>query len=411
MPRLATWHFGPDGSAMDGNSARGTFGMARMMDMVSMHKSAKAAFAKAHELDPRDGEINAHWANSLAIAQRLEVAKQHTGNQAGQDSEETKYLTARAAKKSWVLASEIKPTDIKMLKYGKEQTGVNDINRGPLTLAKGYGLEVKFNDRATSVLLLDTGAGGITIGRKLAERAGVVKIADSYFGGIGDQGAVQSYLGWVDKIKIGDVEFHDCIVDVSSKTDVNDEAGLIGADVFQKFLVTLNFRDWKLSLAPLPNNSAAADDDEMAQDRYIAPEMQSFTKFYRFGHDIVVPVVVSDKTTANFILDTGDDLNVISPKLAAQVTKASAQGNMHMKGVSGTVQNVMTGDKVILQFAKMRIESHDLPVFSMDSVSAYDGTEISGFIGIRTLTQMKMTIDYRDGLINLEVYEFKKATQ
>jgi hypothetical protein len=59
----------------------------------------------------------------------------------------------------------------------------------------------------------------------------------------------------------------------------------------------------------------------------------------------------------------------------------------------------------------MRIESHDLPVFSWDNQSAYEGTEIAGFIGIRVLVQMKMTIDYRDGLVNLEVYEFKKARE
>ena len=82
-----------------------------------------------------------------------------------------------------------------------------------------------------------------------------------------------------------------------------------------------------------------------------------------------------------------------------------------MKGVSGRVNEVLTGQKAILQFAKMRIESHDLPVFSADSISESEGTEIAGLIGIRVLAQMKMTIDYRDGLVNLEVYEFKKARE
>ncbi len=397
---------------LDANSPRGTFGIARMMEMVSMRKSAKAAFAKAHELDPDDGQIYARWLDSLPPADALEVLKKKSGDHPTErQAERIKYLSAITEKKPWVLATEAKATEIKMLPYGKELTGVNDINRsGPLNISKGYGLQVKFNDRTSSTLLLDTGAGGITIGRKLAEKAGVVRIADSYFGGIGDQGPVQSYVGWVDKIRIGDVEFHNCLVEVSTKNDVADEAGLIGADVFKKFLVTLDFRDWKLLLAPLPKNPAGASDDDVA-DRYIAPEMQSFTKFYRFGHDIVVPVVVSDKTVGNFILDTGADLNSVSPELAAQVTKASALGDHQMKGVSGRVQNVMTGNKIMLQFAKMRIESHDLPVFSMDNISAFEGTEIAGLIGIRTLTQMKMTIDYRDGLVNLEVYEFRKARE
>jgi predicted aspartyl protease len=306
----------------------------------------------------------------------------------------------------------LKPAELKILPYGKELTGVYDINRsGPQNISKGYGLQVKFNDRAGAVLLLDTGAGGITIGRKLAEKAGAVRIADTRIGGIGDQGSVASYVAWIDKVSISGIEFRNCVVVVSSRNDVADEAGLIGPDVFEKFLITLDFNEQKLRLAPLPANPTATSDDDRFQDRYIAPEMQSFTKFYSFGHDIVVPVVVNDKAIGNFILDTGADLNTMSPKFASQVTKASADGDYTMKGVSGKVQQVLTGQKAILQFAKMRIESHDLPVFSTDNISASEGTEIAGFIGIRTLVQMKMTLDYRDGLVNLEVYEFRKARE
>ena len=66
----------------------------------------------------------------------------------------------------------------------------------------------------------------------------------------------------------------------------------------------------------MPKNPSGASVDDDWQDRYIAPEMQGFTKFYRFGHDIVVPVVVNDKATGNFILDTGAGLNSMSPRLA-----------------------------------------------------------------------------------------------
>jgi tetratricopeptide (TPR) repeat protein len=399
---------------LDANSARGWLGLGRVYDMVSMRKQAAAAFANAHRLDPEDRQIFEFWLDSLPRAQQLEELKKHAGANPDEDqARRIKYLTAATEKKPFELITPIKPMELKMAPYGRERAGVYDINRnGPVTVSKGFALQVKFNDRASADLLLDTGASGITIGNKLAEKAGVVKIVDSYFGGLGDRGPVQSYLGWVDKINIGGVEFRNYIVEVSSKKDIVDEAGLIGADVFSKFLITLDFRNQKLMLAPLPKNPAAtSDDDEALEDRYIAPEMQGYTKFFHFSHDLVVPVVVSDKTVGNFILDTGADLNSISPKFAAQVTKASFQDDYRIKGVSGKIDRVATGDKVILMFAKMRIESHDLPVFSTDGVSAYEGTEIAGFIGIRTLVQMKMTIDYRDGLLNLEVYDFKKARE
>jgi tetratricopeptide (TPR) repeat protein/predicted aspartyl protease len=396
---------------IDTNSARGVYGMGRMLQMVSMNKRAKENFARAHQLDPDDHQITEDWLETLSYSERLEQLKKADGDTSARENR-LRYLAAVAQKKPWVLASETKPMEIKMPRYGRELTGVYDINRSaPQNISQGFGLQVRFNDRVGATLLLDTGAGGITIGRKLAEKAGAVKISDTWIGGIGDKGAVESYDAWIDKINIGGLEFHNCVVVVSSKNDIVDEAGLIGPDVFNRFLITLDFREQRMLLAPLPPSPGGASVDDEWQDRYIAPEMAGFTKFYRFGHDMVVPAIVNDKAAGNFILDTGAGLNSMSPKLAAQVTKASADDDYTMRGVSGRVQEVLTGKKAILQFAKMRIESHDLPVFSTDNISAYEGTEVAGFIGIRALVQMKMTIDYRDGLVNLEVYEFKKARE
>lgn len=399
---------------LDGNSARGVLGMARMFDMVSLHKKAQDAFAKAHQLDSEDREIFEYWIDSLPIAQRLEELKKHGDDT---NSRHMRYLSAIAQKKPWTLASELKPVTIKMPPTGREQARVDDIKygnaEGARPVSKGFGVQVKFNDRATATLLLDTGAGGITIGRKLAEKAGVVKMVEGSINGIGDKGGVEGYSGWVDKINVGSLEFHDCVVFVSSRTDIADESGLIGADVFDKFLITLDFKNQLLQLSPLPVNPAAQGkiDDEARQDRYVAPEMQGFTKFYSFGKDIVVPVVVNDKVLGNFILDTGGDSIIITPRMASQVTKASYTGEHIIHGVSGNVDKVLTGNKAILTFAKMRIASHDLPVFNIDRLSDEEGTEIDGFVGIHSLVQMKMTIDYRDGLVNLEPYEFRKATE
>jgi len=397
---------------LDANSARAQFGMGRMFQMVSMNKRAKETFAKAHELDPNDDQITQYWLETLPYAERLEQVKKIAGNHpTPQESARIELLTAVAKKKPWVLTTEIKPTEIKMLPYGSSQVGAfTGHSEGVANIHKGFALGVRFNDRVSADILLDTGAGGFVIGRKLAERIGVVKVADTFIGGIGDKGPVSGYIGWVDKIRIGGVEFKDCLVEVSSKGDVVDESGLMGTDVFEKFLVTLDFKEWRLLLAPLPNNPNAASQDDEWQDRYVAPDMQGYTKIWRFGHLLVLPVVVSDKAVGNFALDTGANGNLISPKLARQVTKLNYEG-YRMKGLSGDVKEVLNGDKAILQFAKMRVQSADIPVVSIGGTGGQDGTELEGLIGIRTLVQMKMTIDYRDGLVNLSVYDFRPARE
>ena len=397
---------------LDANSARAQFGMGRMYHMVSLNKRAKETFAKAHQLDPEDEQIFEYWVETLPYAERLEQLKKMAGDHpTAQESARIELLTAMAKKKPWVLTTEIKPTEIKMFPYGNSQVGVfTGHSEGVANVHKGAGVSVKFNDRVSANMLLDTGAGGIIIGHKLAEKIGVVKVADTFIGGIGDKGPVSGYIGWVDKIRIGGVEFKDCLVEVSSKGDIVDQSGLMGADVFEKFLVTLDFKEWRLLLAPLPNNPNAASQDDEWQDRYIAPDMQGYTKIWRFGHFLVLPVVVSDKAVGNFALDTGADSNLISPRLARQVTKLNYEG-YHMKGVSGDVKEVLNGDKAILQFAKMRVQSADIPVVAFGGTGGQNGTELEGLIGIRTLIQMKMTIDYRDGLVNLAVYDFRPARE
>lgn len=398
----------------NGDSARAWFGVGRIYDIVYMRKHARDAFAKAHSLDPDDEEIFNHWLDTLSYAEQVEALKKHVGDHPTErQSQYLKLLEQVAQKKPFSVAGDIKHTELKLQPYGRELAMVDFVanQEGARPVSKGFALQVKFNDRASAMLLVDTGAEGITIGRRLAEKIGVVRIANSYIGGIGDKGPVEGYLGLVDKIEIGNIEFHNCIVEVSSRNDLVDQAGLLGPGIFKDYLITFDWKAQKMLLAPLPRNPAGDGSDGEPQDRYIAPEMQSFTKAYRFGSDhIFIPVVVSDKVLGTFMLDTGADSNLVTPRIANQVTKSTYEGD-YIKGVSGSVSQVLNGDKAILQFAKMRVRSDDIPIINFGGTSRSFGTELGGLIGIRTLVQMKMTIDYRDGLVDLQVYEFKKARE
>ena len=62
---------------------------------------------------------------------------------------------------------------------------------------RGIGLSAKLNDRNVH-LLLDTGAGGIMVSRKLAEKAGLTRISAVHYGGIGDKGLQSGYTAVAD---------------------------------------------------------------------------------------------------------------------------------------------------------------------------------------------------------------------
>lgn len=88
--------------------------------------------------------------------------------------------------------------------------------------------------------------------RGIAEKAGITRLADSRIWGIGDQEGGRECIGLARSIKIGELEFRDCPVEVLEKRSVVGEAELIGADVFEDFLVSIDFPKENLRLRQLP---------------------------------------------------------------------------------------------------------------------------------------------------------------
>ena len=80
----------------------------------------------------------------------------------------------------------------------------------------GYGLIVKLNGRDER-LQLDTGASGIVIGPKVAEKAGLTRISEERYMGIGDNGVQSGYTAVAAQIRVGDLEFENCVVHVAER--------------------------------------------------------------------------------------------------------------------------------------------------------------------------------------------------
>ena len=130
----------------------------------------------------------------------------------------------------------------------------------------GVGLIVGLNGHDAR-LELDTGAGGISVSRKIAEKAGLTQITQERFYGIGDKGAQSAYSAVAQDIRIGKLEFKDCVVHVSNSVSMTTEDGLIGADVFSSYLIDIDIPDQKLRLSPLPKRPDETHCSDGAEDR------------------------------------------------------------------------------------------------------------------------------------------------
>jgi tetratricopeptide (TPR) repeat protein len=388
--------------AMEDKCAHAVLGLARVYGAESKRSKARELFARAHELDPEDGDALYYWAITLPYPKNVEALEKHLANfrdDLERERREHEYLDlikALAGRPVWIPAREVDHTEMKLETILAPTPPVaKTLNPSPVMALRGLGLRVKLNESTVKILLLDTGASGVVIRKSLADKIGARRISEHSLEGVGG-GAASGYNAWVDKIVIGDLEFHDCIVRVSLKDTMGDIDGLIGADVFDHYLVTIDFPGHKLQLNPLPPASDQADEAQ-------ATPSQSPTHVFSFGHLLLMPTRVGPAADGLFFIDTGAYTDVISPGLASQagVTHDRDSG-VAVKGVSGQVNDVRSVTGAVLHFSRYSQPPEDLPAIDLHPQSKDLGTEVSGMVGFSTLRKMKIVINYRDGLVDFD---------
>lgn len=391
---------------------------ARILRINSMYASERSAIGTAHALDPWDMDIRRSWLGTLPLTQRIEEQKQFLATANGMDPEER----ARAERGLPNLIRWASNTDktchVTSATNSTELPLVPIWSGGNGRRIQSWGLRVLFND-SESVLGVDTGASGLVINRAIADRAGLKPIDRVKIGGVGDQGPQGGFIAHVDSIRIGSLEFRDCTAEVTDRKDILGMDGLIGTDVFSRYLVTLDFPMRKFLLAQLPprptdvggtsaalsteaGQQAGGGSSSQPQDRYISPTMKDYVGFFRSGHVIVLPALLNRKTQRLFMVDTGAFSTAISPEAAREVTKVHGGAPGSVRGMSGEVAKVSFAEAILFQFGGIRQQNNDLFSFDTTGLSKGAGFEISGFLGSTVLRQLTISIDYRDGLIKFD---------
>jgi tetratricopeptide (TPR) repeat protein len=241
---------------LDKTEARAYYGLARLYSAYSLHRRAYDLFTVAHAYAPSDPDIENAWLYRLPRTQRLAEFERLAVNPGldNKSAEHYKLVTQQ------IKAIDALPTHACKLVNPVEKA---EIHLQPLMynakILREWGLRVGVNDHFSS-LVLDTGAGGITLSAKAAAKAGVVKLADTKVAGIGDEGVANPYVGYAKSIKIGGLEFHDCVVDVIDTNRWVDVDGLIGTDVFAKYIVDIDFPVETMRLLPLPKDPEAGNE-------------------------------------------------------------------------------------------------------------------------------------------------------
>jgi len=253
------------------------------------------------------------------------------------------------------------------------------------------------------------------LNQKTAQEAGVQQIVRTEMEGAGDENPPESYTGFVESIRIGEVELKGCYVtvieDASPDNYLGDREGAIGVGIFASFLVDLDLPHstlWLTELPPYPQGSVEnaevqgnGTDRAEVHDRYIAVEMADWIALYRSNQLLLLPVYVNEAKAKLFGISLGSSVSVISGEVASEVSTVKSDPFARVRGLNGEVKNGRKTGDLKLRFAGLEFEKRVLPVVDM-SLYSENNFEVAGLLGFPLLGDFEIRIDYRDGLISFD---------
>jgi tetratricopeptide (TPR) repeat protein len=369
------------------------FGLYRLYRSASMYFSARNRIMKAHDLDPANVEIARIWFALLTPEKRKELFEQYTRfNQPETGNEELEQEFGEAISRE--------------LNGRKVFEPVNPPAEATLKLSRiyeprmmrGYSMEVRLNGQKPLHLLFDTGASGIMISVRAAEKLGLKLVGATEAWGVGDKGAKAVNGAISDGCSVGPVEYRNCFLRAMEGRSVTDEDGLIGADFFAAYVITIDFQRLTLHLKPQP----ARVPRPQGYDRTVPEDEKDFSPVFRFGHHLMLTTIANDKVEGLFLIDTGSTASIMDSVYAREAGKVRGDDFTVVKGISGTANKVWKADDATLQFAHFKQHNLGMVVADLNNSGKPARVRLSGIFGLPVLTMFRLTLDYRNGLVKFD---------
>jgi tetratricopeptide (TPR) repeat protein len=371
------------GSATDPCYARTHLIRSRILHIDSMYASERKEIQSAYAIEPTDPDILHSWRTVVKPAEEIESIEASLASMKDLDPDTRRKAEASAKSMLPLLVEDSQtcrglpaaPSAILTLLPSVEDGKHID----------GYKLDVQF-PQTRARLQVDTAASGLYIGRALAEANGLQP-------GAGDPpGTVRA-----PSVRIGSLEFRDCMVGVSDAPFDGKADGFIGTDIFSSYLITLDHPQTKLRLDPLPPQPGP-----LPGDRIEAGELREYVPVYHRLQDLLVPVTLNNKDHRLFLLDSGIRFSTMTSEVAHANSNIKMNFTNPMRTVSGSTILVYR-DNYDFAFAnlELRRRGHILE-FDPAAIEQNAGLQIGGMLGFDMLHSMVLHLDYRDGLVKLE---------
>jgi predicted aspartyl protease/Flp pilus assembly protein TadD len=248
--------------------------------------------------------------------------------------------------------------------------------------------------------VIDTGAGMCVISTKSAERLGLKPVARGGLArAVGGAGRFEIVYGFLQALHIGEARVERVPVYIREFYNAQEPVdGYIGLAVLGKFLSTIDYGASKMTLL---RESARERETSAPAPGVIELPIRTTSSGFWSGE---VNLDGLEKP-ANFIVDTGASISVVSAVLAARagLERFRQPGRINVYGAAGLAQDIqmLLLPRIVLGSTHTRQNVY-AAVLDMEPINETAGFEQTGIIGGNVLRFYRVTFDFTRGIVRLE---------
>jgi tetratricopeptide (TPR) repeat protein len=248
--------------------------------------------------------------------------------------------------------------------------------------------------------VIDTGAGMCVVSTQAADKLGLKPVARGGLArAVGGQGRFEIVYGFLQSLHVGEARVERVPVYIRQFYNAQEPVdGYIGLSVLGKFRSTV---DYGAGVLTLLREGAAKGKDAATPANAIEIPMRTTSSGFWSGE---VNLEGVDKT-ANFILDTGASISVVSEALysRAGLERFRQPGRINVYGAAGLAQDIqmLLLPRLILGPTHARQNVY-AAVLDMDPINETSGFEQTGIVGGNVLRFYRVTFDFTRGVVVLE---------
>jgi predicted aspartyl protease/Flp pilus assembly protein TadD len=248
--------------------------------------------------------------------------------------------------------------------------------------------------------VVDTGAGMCVISTEAAARTGLKSVARGGMArAVGGQGRFEIVYGFIQSLYVGEAKVERVPVYIRQFYNEQEPVdGYIGLSVLGKYLTVIDYGARKMSLLRDDDAKRSAASSAAAGAVEI-PIRTTSSGFWsgEVGFDGL-------EKPANFIIDTGASISVVSEALAARagLERFAQSGRISVYGAAGLAENIQTIMLPYVTLGSYQWQNVYAAVLDMEPINETAGFEQTGIVGGNLLRRYRVTFDFARGVIRLE---------